>query len=165
MKTLIILAIIALFVPSTTHADQPVVQQFNNVQTATCNDSRVDRGFAFVTTQAQPNGYWQPSVGFAAYKCTDCGYSPALFPGFMSQTLFKNGNQWNGNGNVKPSDTITMVEQFDVMAGLPQTRYRYKMTITGINSPNGLVCTNPDGTSCSTVFSLKTQNGTTNICY
>ena len=164
MKTLLLVAAIAL-ISTAAYAEQPVIQQFNNVQTATCNDSRVDRGFAFVTDSAYPNGVWQPSVGFSAYKCTDCGYSPALFPGYMSQTLYKNGNQWNGNGNVRPTDTITLVEQFDVLAGFPQSRYRYKMTITGINSQNGLVCTNPDGTSCSTVFSLKTQNGTTNICY
>jgi hypothetical protein len=155
LELVLIVAIFAVKANATTYPY--FLGQFNNIQTTSCSDSRVSRGYALVATATYPDGAWQPAIAFNAFDTSL--YEPS-YPFTYSQTVYKNGKKFTG-GDVTPTDVVTQVIEFNSELVPYGTITGNVLTITGLNSPNTEVCLNPDGTSCGAVFNL---NGV-NICY
>jgi hypothetical protein len=149
MKKYLLLAAI-LLCGSVAHATTypAFLGQFNNETTATCNDQRVSRGIALVATAQYPNGTWVPGIGF---NCGGGPWNPYYTPCTnLIVTLKKNGSPWNGEGTLKPTDTLIQTDHYTggVSPG------NHVMIISNMNPLKNEVCINPDGTSCGAVFKV-----------
>jgi hypothetical protein len=152
----------------------------DNVQTSTCDDvyGRVFRGCIQVTqtdttTGVQTTG-WMFGAGFSSYggeyNVVPAGPEACSFwnsPTNITVQLYKNGEEWNGTGNVVASDNITQKVTFDGGCN-SEPNTAHKVVMGGLNTPStAIVCPQPSFTGPTFGPSLAvtiTLDGTS-LCY
>jgi hypothetical protein len=119
--------------------------QFTNYATASCDDPRVLRGLALIDTANHPNGILEPGISYNMYMYT---YPCWTLPSNITTVLKKNGVTWDGNGTLKPTDTLSEVVKYQGGSEDCSGIGNHKAEIDGLNPESNVFCLNPDGTSC-----------------